>query len=158
MPNPLQIAAFIGPSALTIYAMIKGRAVSLNQFRRLARRSTTLKEWNAVYLYLNLPLEKQNEPIQSRHDKPTRLVIAGVLVASSITLFLLPLPYVVSFRLAQYAFDLFPSIKSLISGVLLALSLVPAIYRPRRWLLSQAVPTEYPFRPWKEFREELEKK
>lgn len=86
------------------------------------------------------------------------MVIAGVLVASSIILFLLPLPYAVPFRFAQYAFDLFPSIKSLISGILLAFSLLLAVYRPRRWFLSQAVPTVYPFRPWKEFRKVSEKK
>lgn len=158
MPNPLLLAAFMGPSTLTIYAMIKGRAFSLNQFRRLAQRSVTLKEWNAVCLYLSLPLENQNEPLQSRHNKSTRLVIAGVLVTSSIILFLLPLPYVVPFKFAQYAFDLFPSIKSLISGVLLALSLVLAVYRPRSWFLSQTVPIEYPFRSWKEFRRVSEKK
>ncbi len=158
MPNPLQLAAFMGPSVLAIYAMIMGRALSLNQFRRISRKSITLNEWNVVYRYLNLPLEKQNEPPRTVNHRPTRLIIAGVLVASSIALFLLPLPLMVPFRFAQYSFDLFPAVKSLVSAAILAVSLMLAFYRPRRWILSQTVPTEYPFRPWKEIRKVLEKK
>lgn len=157
MPDPLQFAAFLGPSALIAYIMIEGKALSLNQFRRLRRRSVTLNEWNMVYRYLNLPLENQKEPPRTVRNKPMRLIIAGVLVLLSAGLFLLPLPLVVTFRFAQYAFDLFPVIKSLISGAILAASLLLTFYRPRRWFLSQTVPGEYPFRSWKELRKVSEK-
>jgi hypothetical protein len=158
MPDPLQFAAFLGPSALIAYVMIEGRALSLNQFRRVSRKPITLKEWNIVYQYLNLPLENQKELARPRRKRPTRLITAGALVPMSAALFLLPLPFVATFTFAQYTFDLFPVIKSLVSGAILAASLLLTFYRPRRWLLSQAVLGEYPFRPWKELTKVLEKK
>jgi hypothetical protein len=152
--DALTLAVYLAPSILVLYGT--RRELSLHHIRKIkGDKTTTLKEWNAVFSFLGITLQNQNDPPPSRSHRPARLILLIVLIPPSLLLLSIPLPITIREQYAQYSWDFLPLVQTLISGFLLAVGLGIAFSRPRRWGLSlHDLPVDYPMIKWKE----LEKK
>ncbi|MDG6993220.1 MAG: hypothetical protein JRM76_08280 [Nitrososphaerota archaeon] len=144
------VPVYLAPPILVFLSMIMRGTLSfhhLGSSRRLPRRMTR-EDWLAVYGFLGTALESSNGPHETRPVRPWRLKWAGIMLAASAALLLVPLPLDLPLSFAQASWNVFPVVQAALAGAALAASLMLAFDRPKRWLLYSSPRARYPYIDW----------